>query len=60
VVEATNQKRELFGFERTEAISHLATQAIAETAQKFGQSDDISVLCVKRTGNLGSKNVLIN
>jgi phosphoserine phosphatase RsbU/P len=51
VVEATNQKRELFGFERTEAISHLAAQAIAETAQKFGQSDDISVLCVERTRN---------
>lgn len=50
VVEATNEKRELFGFERTQAISCLAASAIAEAAQKFGQKDDISVLSVVRTG----------
>ncbi len=48
VVEATNDKRELFGFERTQAISNLPAQAIAETAKQFGQEDDISVVAVMR------------
>jgi hypothetical protein len=48
VVEATNEKRELFSFERTQAISNQSPQAIAETAKNFGQEDDISVLLVKR------------
>jgi len=48
VVEATNEKRELFGFERTEQISSQAAAAIAETARKFGQEDDITVLTVTR------------
>lgn len=48
VVEATNEKRELFGFERTQAISNLPAQAIAETAKQFGQEDDISVVAVMR------------
>ncbi len=52
VVEATNEKRELFGFERTQAISKQPAQAIAETAKSFGQEDDISVLSVTRTANL--------
>ncbi len=52
VVEATNEKRELFGFERVQAISHQPTQAIAEAAKKFGQEDDISVLSVTRTAKL--------
>ena len=47
VVEATNDKRELFGFERTQAISSQPAQNIAETARKFGQEDDISVLSVR-------------
>jgi hypothetical protein len=48
VVEATNEKRELFGFERTQAISHQSAHAIAEAAKNFGQEDDISVLAVTR------------
>ncbi len=48
VVEATNEKRELFGFERTLAISNQTAQAIAEAAKTFGQEDDISVLAVTR------------
>ncbi len=49
VVEATNDKKELFGFERTQAISTQPAAAIAEAAKQFGQEDDISVLSVTRT-----------
>ena len=48
VVEATNEKRELFGFARTQQISTQPAAAIAETAQKFGQQDDITVVSVVR------------
>jgi phosphoserine phosphatase RsbU/P len=44
VVEATNEHRELFGFNRTQAISNRSASAIAETAKQFGQQDDITVL----------------
>ena len=44
IVEATNARKELFGFERTEAIStHPATEII-RAAQAFGQNDDITVV----------------
>jgi hypothetical protein len=46
VVEATNEHRELFGFQRTQAISTRSASAIAEAAKQFGQQDDISVLSV--------------
>ncbi len=53
VVEATAPAtRELFGFDRTQAISRQAANAIAETARAFGlgapQADDITVLTVAR------------
>jgi hypothetical protein len=48
VVEATNAQRELFGFERTRAISGQSAQAIAEAATQFGQEDDITVLTLAR------------
>jgi len=53
VVEATAvTTRELFGFDRTQAISTQAAQAIAEAARAFGagspQADDITVLTVTR------------
>jgi Stage II sporulation protein E (SpoIIE) len=48
VVEATNEKRELFGFARTQLISNQPAITIAETAQKFGQEDDITVVSVVR------------
>jgi serine phosphatase RsbU (regulator of sigma subunit) len=53
VVEATAATtRELFGFDRTEAISRQAANAIAEAARAFGlgapQADDITVLTVVR------------
>jgi len=44
VVEAQNAKGELFGFERTGAISHQPAEKIAQAAQDFGQQDDITVL----------------
>lgn len=49
VVEATPEKKELFGFERVQAISNQTAHAIAEAAKTFGQDDDISVLSVTRT-----------
>jgi hypothetical protein len=44
VVEARNSAGELFGFERTRAISTESAQSIAHAAQSFGQEDDITVL----------------
>lgn len=49
VVEATNQHRELFGFDRTQAISNQPAAVIAETAKQFGQNDDITVLSITRS-----------
>jgi phosphoserine phosphatase RsbU/P len=46
VVEATNEHRELFGFDRTQAISNRSASTIAETAKQFGQEDDITVLTI--------------
>jgi phosphoserine phosphatase RsbU/P len=48
VVEAQNQKGELFGFDRAKAISTQAATAIVEAAKRFGQEDDITVVTVKR------------
>ncbi|HTV16744.1 MAG TPA: PP2C family protein-serine/threonine phosphatase [Acidobacteriaceae bacterium] len=44
VVEARSAQGDLFGFDRTRAISMQSAEAIAETAQSFGQEDDITVL----------------
>lgn len=49
VVEARSKTGELFGFERTEAISLHSADVIAQTAQNFGQDDDITVLCIARS-----------
>jgi hypothetical protein len=48
VVEAENAGRELFGFERTREISGKAAQEIADAARAWGQTDDITVLTVRR------------
>jgi hypothetical protein len=50
VVEARNSKGELFGFDRTRAISRESAQYIAEAARQFGQEDDITVLSVSLVG----------
>lgn len=44
VVEATDSKGELFGFERTQQVSHEPARYIAQIAQRFGQTDDITVV----------------
>jgi sigma-B regulation protein RsbU (phosphoserine phosphatase) len=44
VVEATNEDGELFGFERTQQVSNESARYIAQTAQRFGQTDDITVV----------------
>ncbi|KAA6459818.1 hypothetical protein DYQ86_17080 [Acidobacteria bacterium AB60] len=48
VPEARNANGELFGFERAASMSNQPAAAIARAAQQFGQSDDITVLSVKR------------
>ncbi|MBL8214024.1 MAG: SpoIIE family protein phosphatase [Bryobacterales bacterium] len=47
VVEATNTNGELFGFERTLAISRKPAKEIALAAQAWGQEDDITVVTVR-------------
>ena len=49
VVEAKNSDGQLFGFERTRAISNQSSQSIAAAALAFGQEDDITVLKLTRT-----------
>jgi hypothetical protein len=44
VVEARAQDGELYGFERTSAVSTQSAGQIARAAQAFGQEDDITVL----------------
>jgi sigma-B regulation protein RsbU (phosphoserine phosphatase) len=44
VPEAMNERRELFGFDRTAGISTEPANAIAETARSFGQQDDVTVV----------------
>ena len=46
VVEARSATGELYGFERTRAISMRAAQEIASEARAFGQEDDITVLTI--------------
>jgi hypothetical protein len=50
VLEARNAAGELYGFERTAAISTQPAEAIARAAQNFGQDDDITVLTVSFPG----------
>ncbi|HEY1500629.1 MAG TPA: SpoIIE family protein phosphatase [Acidobacteriaceae bacterium] len=50
VVEAQSAGGELFGFERTCAISGRSAEAIAQEAHRFGQKGDITVLTVTLVG----------
>jgi serine phosphatase RsbU (regulator of sigma subunit) len=52
VVEASNARRELYGFDRTMTLSNQSAGIIAEAARQFGQEDDITVLSVTRTANI--------
>jgi serine phosphatase RsbU (regulator of sigma subunit) len=47
VIEARSSSGELFGFDRTAAISTQSAEEIAQHAQHFGQEDDIAVLTLK-------------
>jgi hypothetical protein len=47
VVEARSAAGELFGFDRTRDISAHSAQQIADTAARFGQEDDITVVTVR-------------
>jgi len=47
VVEAQSLSGELFGFDRTRAISVQPAEQIAAAAQAFGQQDDITVLTLQ-------------
>jgi Stage II sporulation protein E (SpoIIE) len=49
LVEARNAAGELFGFERTAAMSTESAQNIARAAQAHGQEDDITLLTVSFT-----------
>ena len=49
VVEARDKSGALFGFERTAGISLQSAEMIAETAQIFGQADDITALTLIAT-----------
>lgn len=44
IVEARGPEGELFGFDRTQAISTRSASEIASAAMEFGQEDDITVL----------------
>jgi hypothetical protein len=52
VLEARTRMGELFGFDRTAAISTQPAESIAAAAQAFGQEDDITVLTLMR-GSVG-------
>lgn len=52
VVEARNKSGELFGFDRTAAVSAGSAESIAEAARSFGQEDDITVISVICTAPL--------
>ena len=47
-LEAENAQRELFGFERSLEISKRSAQEIAEAARAWGQTDDITVVTIRR------------
>lgn len=48
IVEASDSSGQLYGFDRTRAISSQSADSIAAAAKAFGQDDDITVLTVAR------------
>ena len=56
VAEATDERRNLFGFDRVLELmrSHPSAAKVADTAQAFGQEDDISVISVTRDPAYGA------
>jgi hypothetical protein len=51
VPEARSQAGELYGFERLSSLTRMPAKDIAETAQGFGQEDDITVLTLAFAAN---------
>jgi hypothetical protein len=51
VIEAKSTKGELFGFDRGREISTRPASAIAESAVRFGQTDDITVVAIQWLGS---------
>lgn len=47
VIEAANLQSDLFGFDRTRAMSTRPAQEIAEAAKQWGQNDDITVVTIE-------------
>jgi sigma-B regulation protein RsbU (phosphoserine phosphatase) len=58
VVEARARSGELFGFDRAAALSMQPAEVIAQTAQSFGQDDDITVLTVRLASALAPETPL--
>ena len=56
VVEATNPKGELLGFDRSQLLSLEPVSQIVDAAQKFGQNDDITVIAITRDAAAGARN----
>ncbi len=50
VIEAHNRAGEMFGFDRTRDLSREHADVIAQTAQAFGQDDDITVVTIDFAG----------
>jgi hypothetical protein len=48
IVEAQNQRGELFGFDRGRQLSTQPVEAIVEAAKEFGQQDDMTVIAITR------------
>jgi hypothetical protein len=51
VIEAQNKSGELLGFDRTQKMSTRSAIEIAETANRFGQIDDITVVTIDFLGS---------
>jgi hypothetical protein len=51
VVEAQNERGELFGFDRAMAMSREPAATVADAAVQFGQDDDITVVTIERRAN---------
>jgi len=56
IAEAMDERRQLFGFERVDALLRTAPTAaeVAETAKRWGQEDDITVLSITLTARMES------
>ena len=54
VIEAQRPDGELFGFDRAREVSMKSAAEIVETAKRFGQEDDITVVTVVRTAAIAT------